>query len=161
MSLSHAIAAALDNAPGAFNPAQAVSAREGSHQITLDLTVNGPVGFSALGLEFQADGPERTIDQLKDWADRVAGRVTYLMEPLRVVEIDPVGVEVELRSTAPSQNPRTNTRAYYEVRLRRNGTLNLARVVFDNATRTRQDDAFQMTRDVIERLTDDLVDTAG
>ncbi|MFO0887700.1 MAG: hypothetical protein U0790_00990 [Isosphaeraceae bacterium] len=159
MSLSTKIVAALDNLAGTFNPAQALSAREGDHQITLDLAVNGPVGFSALALEFLADGPERTIDQLKDWADRVAGRVTYLMEPLRVVEIDPVGVEVELRSAAPSQ--RANTRAYYEVRLRRNGTLNLARVVFDNATRTRRDEAFQMTRDVIERLTDDLVDTAG
>ena len=81
------------------------------------------------------------------------------MEPLRVVEIDPVGVEVELRSAAPTQ--RNGVRAYYEVRLRRGGTLDLARVVFDDATRTRRDEPFQMTREVLERLTDDLVDTAG
>lgn len=159
MSLSTAIVVALDNLAGAFNPAQAVSADEGTHHITLDVTLAGPIGFSALGLEFRADGPERTINELKDWADRVAARVTYLMEPLRVVEIDPVGVEVELRSAAPSV--RKGVRAFYEVRLRRAGTLNIARVVFDDVTRTRRDEPFQMTREVLERLTDDLVDTAG
>ena len=159
MSLSIKIADALDKAVGPFVPSLAVSADEGAHHITLDVTVAGPVGFSALGLLFRADGPERTIDQLKDWADRVAARVTYLMEPLRVVEVDPVGVEVELRSAAPSQ--RNNVRAFYEIRLRRAGTLQLARVVYDNVSRTRRDEAFQMTREIIERLTDDLVDTAG
>lgn len=159
MSLSQEIADALDKVAGAFAPALALAADEGAHHMLLDVTLAGPVGFSALGLEFRADGPERTIDQLKDWADRVAARVTYLMEPLRVVEIDPVGVEVELRSAAPTS--RNGVRAFYEVRLRRAGTLNLARVVFDDATRTRRDEPFQMTREVLERLTDDLVDTAG
>jgi hypothetical protein len=159
MSLSQKIVAELDQLSGAFNPAQAVSADEGTHHITLDVTLAGPVGFSALGLGFKADGPDRTIDQLNDWAGRVAGRVTYLMEPLRVVEIDPVGVEVELRSATPTV--RHGVRAYYEVRLRREGTLDLARVVFDDQTRTRRDEPFQMTRDVLDRLTDDLVDTAG
>lgn len=159
MSLSRKIADALDKASGAFAPALPVSADDGPHHITLDVTVAGPIGFSATDLLFRADGPERTIDELKDWADRVAARVNYLMEPLRVVEVDPVGVEVELRSAAPSQ--RQGVRAFYEVRLRRAGTLNLARVVFDNVSRTRRDEAFQMTREIIERLTDDLVDTAG
>lgn len=159
MSLSQKIADALAKASGPYSPALPVTADEGPHHLTLDVTLGGPVGFSATDLLFQADGPERTIDELKDWADRVAARVTYLMEPLRVVEVDPVGAEVELRSAAPSQ--RKGVRAYYEVRLRRAGTLNLARVVFDDATRTRRDEPFQMTHEVIERLADDLVDTAG
>jgi hypothetical protein len=159
MTLSQKIVAALDNAAGSFDPPRDVVADEGPHHLTLNVAISGPVGFSAQTLDFRADGPERTLDQLRAWGDRLANRVTYLMEPLRVLEVDPVGGEVELRSLAPTQ--RAGLRAYYEARLNRAGNLRLARVVFDEAARTRRDELFQMTREVLQRLTDDLVVTAG
>jgi hypothetical protein len=92
---------------------------------------------------------------LKAWGDRVAARVTYLMEPLVVIEVDPVGGEVELRSQSPTA--RNGQRTYYEVRMNRQGTLRLGRVAFDEQTRRRSAVTCQLTREVIERLTDDLV----
>ena len=55
------------------------------------------------------------------------------MEPLVVLEVDAQAGEAELRSQAPT--PRGDRRSFYEVRLRREGSLHLQRVAFDEATR--------------------------
>jgi hypothetical protein len=81
------------------------------------------------------------------------------MEPLVVLEVDPVGVEVELRSQSPTA--RNGLRSYYEARLSRDGRLHIHRVAFDPVTCVRQSVGFQVTREVLERLADDLVDTAA
>ena len=77
------------------------------------------------------------------------------MEPLVVLEVDAEAGEAELRSQAPT--PRGELRSFYEVRLRREGALQLRRVAFDDATRRRQAVPCQMTVEVLERLADDLV----
>ena len=68
------------------------------------------------------------------------------MEPLVVLEVDAVGGEVELRSQSPSA--RDTLRSFYEVTLRREGTLHLRRVAFDAADRRRRPIACQLTREV-------------
>ena len=77
------------------------------------------------------------------------------MEPLKVLEIDAGGGEVQIRSQTPTA--RGDQRGFYEVRLFRQGTLRLERFAFDEATRQRQPTACQITREVLERLADDLV----
>lgn len=52
---------------------------------------------------------------LKSWADQVAARVTGLLEPLTVVEIDAAGQVAQLRSQNPSK--RGDKVFYYEVLL--------------------------------------------
>jgi hypothetical protein len=81
------------------------------------------------------------------------------MESLVVLEVDPDGGEVELRSRAPSA--RGGRKSYYEARLSCSGALRLHRVAFDSSDRRRQAVPFQLSREVLERLVDDLVDTAG
>jgi hypothetical protein len=81
------------------------------------------------------------------------------MEPLVVLEVDPAAGEAELRSQSPTA--RGDLRAYYEVRLNAAGTLRFSRVVFDDASRRRRPAPCQMTREVLERLADDLVASAG
>jgi hypothetical protein len=161
MSLSRKLTAALDAAPiHPGDPPCQVSAADGGHRIALDLIASGPVGLAFDALDFAAPAdPERTTDALRAWADRLAARVTYLMEPLVVLELDPVAGEAELRSQAPSA--RGSLKSYYEVRLNKAGALRFSRVAFDDASRQRRPAPCQMTREVLERLTDDLVDCAG
>jgi|GEM_PF-1836047 len=155
MNLSQKIAAALDGGPDYTTLPNDLSIDGGSHRLTLHLTASGPVGLAFDSLEFAVTpSVEWSSDQLNQTAERIASRLTYLMEPLVVVEHDPIGGEVELRSHAPTT--RGDQRAYYEVRLDRQGVLRLSRIAFDEATRRRRPVACQMTREVLERLADDL-----
>jgi hypothetical protein len=152
MSLSRKIAGALDAGP-APGP---LEVRDGAHRLQLHVSAAGSVGVAFDALEFSAtDRTSWSSAALKEWADRLAGRVTYLMEPLVVLEVDAVGGEVELRSGAPTA--REGQRFYYEVRLSQAGSLRLTRVAYDPEARRRRPVACQMTREAIERLADDLV----
>lgn len=154
--LSRKIAAEVDANPGPG----AVTALDGPHRLTLHLTAASPVGVAFDALEFaDSDRADRPAADLRAWGDRLASRLTYLMEPLVVIEVDAEGGEAALRSREPST--RDEVRTYYEVRLRREGTLNLRRVAFDPSDRRRRPVACQLTREALERLTDDLVATAA
>jgi hypothetical protein len=156
MTLSPKIAAALDarSEAGAF-PGD-VTVTEGPYRLSLRLTAVGPVGLAFDTLDFAVtDHPVWTTEALRTWGDRLAARLTYLMEPLVVLEVDALGGEVELKSQAPTV--RGGHRAYYEVRLSQQGTLRLGRIAYDEAERKRRPTPCQMTREMIERLADDLV----
>jgi hypothetical protein len=156
MSLSREIAGALDARPEAGGLPCDVAVADGPHRLLLRLTAAGPVGLAFESLEFATSArPAWTTEALRGWGDRLAARLTYLMEPLVVLEVDADGGEVELRSQVPTA--RDGLRAYYEVRLHRDGTLRLGRVAFDEATRRRRPAPCQVTREVLERLADDLV----
>jgi hypothetical protein len=158
--LSRKIAAALDARPDQGALPCHVGVDDEGHRLSLELTACSPVGVAFSALEYAApSGDPRTTEALRSWADRLAARVTYLMEPLVVIELDEVAGEVELRSQSPTA--RGALKAYYEVRLNKQGVLRLSRVVFDDATRRRRPAHCQMTREALERLTDDLVACAG
>lgn len=160
MTLSKKIDAALDTLASDALP-QELTLDDGAHRLALTITSNGPVGLAFDVLEFSpvAEAPTGTPETLKARADRLVGRVTYLMEPLVLLEHDPIGGEAELRSQAPTA--RGDFQSYYEVRLRQNGSLRLSRVAFDSETRRRRPIPCQMTREVLERLTDDLKASVG
>lgn len=156
MSLSQKIAAAVDARPASGALPCATSVEDGAHRLTLHLTAAGPVGLAFSALDFATSARnEWTPEALKAWGDRLAARVTYLMEPLVVLEHDVDGGEVELRSQSPT--PRAQQRSFYEVRLNRAGTLRLSRIAFSEATRQRTATDCQMTGEVLERLADDIV----
>jgi hypothetical protein len=157
MSLSKKIAAALDDmvaCPG--TPGVRAEVFDDPHGLALEVEVPSAVGVSCRCLEFTTAARRSwTIDELRAWGDRIAARVTYLMEPLLVVEADAEAVQVAMRSKSPTT--RGDRRSFYEVRLNRDGSLRMERVVFDEATRQRQTTPFQLTREIVERLADDLV----
>jgi hypothetical protein len=160
MSLSQKIAAALDENTRAYVLPCTVSVEAGPNRLTLDLTALDTVGVAFDSLEFATtDRTEWSSEALNRWGQRLAERVTYLLEPLKVLEIDAGGGEVQIRSTTPT--PRAEQRGFYEVRLRKNGTLRLERFVFDETTRQRRRGACQFTREVLERLADDIAASAG
>lgn len=165
MTLSQKIAAALaslDTLASATFTLGPITEQEGPHRVSLAARSASRLGVELDALDFHADRPqqpERTLDELKAWADRLAARITYLMEPLVVLECDPLGVEVELRSQQATT--RQSARNFYEARLDRSGNLRIIRYSFDTTSRTRHAVPFQLSGEVLERLVDDLVDTAG
>ena len=126
MTLSRKIVDAVDSLPSGSLLPGLVEAEAGASRLALNLTAQGPVG-----------------------------RITYLMEPLVVLEVDARAGEAELRSQVPT--PRGGRRCFYEVRLRREGSLHLRRVAFDEQARTRQAVPCQLTTYVLERLAADPV----
>jgi hypothetical protein len=155
MSLSRKIAAALDENTKVHAPPCEVAVEEGPHRLALDLTALDSVGVAFASLEFATTGrPEWSSEDLRAWGERLAGRVTYLMEPLKVLEVDAAGGEVHIRSQSPTA--RADQRSFYEVRLSKQGTLRMERSTFDETSRRRRRVPCQLTREVLERLADDL-----
>jgi len=155
MSLSKKIAAALDENTKAYNFPCSVAVEDASSRLVLHLTGLDTVGVAFTDLEFATTSrTDWSSEALKRWGDRLASRVTYLMEPLKVVETDALEGEVQIRSQRPT--PRDDQRSYYEMRLFRQGTLRLQRYAFDQETRERRQTTCQLTREVLERLADDI-----
>ena len=157
MTLSRKIADAVDSpAPDASMPIL-VQAEASPFRLALNLIARGPIGLAFEGLDYaRTDRADLSTEALRGWGDRLAGRLTYLMEPLVVLEVDAQAGEAELRSQVPT--PRGDRKGFYEVRLRREGSLHLhRRVAFDGITRRRETIPCQMTTEVLERLADDLV----
>jgi hypothetical protein len=160
MSLSKKIAAALDENTKAYVLPCTVTVEESPNRLTLHLTALDTVGLGFTALEFATTSrPEWASEALKGWGERLSSRVTYLMEPLKVLEIDARGGEVQIRSQSPT--PRAEQRGYYEMRLFRNGSLRMERFVFDGATRQRRQTPCQLTIEVLERLADDIAASVG
>jgi hypothetical protein len=156
MSLSQKIAAALDENTRAYILPCAVTIEDGPVRLTLDLTALDTVGVAFDRLEFApTDRTDWSSDALKAWGERLAARVTYLLEPLKVLEVDAGGGEVQIRSQSPSS--RADRRGFYEIRLYKQGTLRMERFVFNETTRQRERTPCQFTREVLERLADDLL----
>ncbi len=155
MSLSKKIAAALDENTKAYVLPCTVTVEDSPSRLTLNLTALDTVGLAFSTMEYaNTSRTEWSSDALKQWGDRLSKKVTYLMEPLKVVEVHDQGGEVQMRSQSPT--PRDQERAYYEMRLFRQGTLRMERFVYDDATRQRRQVPCQLTRETLERLADDI-----
>jgi hypothetical protein len=160
MSLSQKIAAALDENTRAYVLPCVVTVEDGANRLTMNMTALDTVGVAFDRLEFvTTDRQDWSSEALNGWGQRLSGRVTYLLEPLKVLEIDAGGGEVQIRSQAPTT--RADQRGFYEVRLYKQGLLRLERYVFDDVTRQRQRTACQFTKEVLERLADDIAASAG
>lgn len=159
-TLSQKIAATLDARTDKEPLPCRVAVESDGQGLALELTACSALGVAFDALEFtDPNDGARSAEALRGWADRLAARVTYLMEPLVLIELDAVAGEVELRSQAPTA--RGEMKSFYEVRLNKQGTMRLTRMVFDEETRRRRPAGCQLTREVLERLTDDLVGCSG
>lgn len=160
MSLSQKIAAALDENTRAYHLPCTITIEDGPNRLTLGLTALDSVGVAFDNMEFTAtDRTDWSSEALNAWGDRLAKRVTYLLEPLKVLEIDAGGGEVQVRSQAPTT--RGEHRGFYEVRLFKQGVLRMDRFAFHEVTRQRSKTSCQFTREVLERLADDIAQSAG
>jgi hypothetical protein len=156
MNLSRKIADAVENHPVGSASSGSVFAEADGARMNLSLAACGHVGFTFSSLQYSRVEPlNLSTEALRAWGNRLAARLTYLMEPLVVLEVDAEAGVADLKSQAPT--PRGELRSYYEVSLHRGGSLHLQRITFDQASRRRKPVHCQMTVEVLERLADDLV----
>jgi hypothetical protein len=94
-----------------------------------------------------------TMKQLQELSQSLAGRITYLLEPLGPVESDSEQCVVQMRSTPPQRGD--DGTKYYELLVRRGGELSLVRYQNDGATGRRPIEA-TVTREVLLRLVGDF-----
>ena len=153
MTWGHRAIAALEGGRG-----EEVTLEAQDLRVRFRVEVADRVGCAVAGFRVEdLRAPAPDAEGLRAWADRVAGRVTYLMERVAVVEADASSGSALLRSAPPDR--RGDTRSYYEMALRPPGTLTLARYRYRTGDRTRTEVPCHLTREAFERLVDDLAET--
>ncbi len=108
--------------------------------------------FNYLGVELDALAAA-PVDVLKQVADRLSHRLTYLLEPITAVEVDSNQCAIQLRSNPPQRDD--NATSYYELLVKKGGLISLCR--YTKAPReVRQPIPANVTREVFLRLVDDF-----
>ena len=109
-------------------------------------------GFNYLGVELDslAAAP---VEALKQVADRLSHRLTYLLEPITAVEVDADQCAVQLRSNPPQKDD--SGASYYELLVKKGGLISLSRFKKEPREVRRLVPA-HVTREVFLRLVDDF-----
>jgi hypothetical protein len=101
-----------------------------------------------------ADSPAQEAD-LRNWAERVAGRTTGLLEDLKVLEVDANRNEALLRSDAPAC--RGEERYFYEIHLKGTESATLRRYRAASLGKSQLEQvAFSLTHETLAKLVTDL-----
>lgn len=134
-------------------------ADEGGTRVTCELTALGTLGctFGHLTVE-NPSLADATVEEVQDIGTHLAKKLTYLLEPIAPIEFDAAGCVVQLRSQPPHHV--ADSRSYYELLVRRGGSICLRRFTKNNGA-TREQTPASVTREVLERLIDDLVAALG
>jgi hypothetical protein len=100
------------------------------------------------------------FDALRQWAEALSQRVTYLLENIGPLELDPAAGQVLIRSTTPDQQSGGGGTSFYEVLLSSHGSgqFTLRRYRSQKGGGRDQVDV-QVTHEVLRKLVNDLVET--
>jgi hypothetical protein len=122
------------------------------------------LAVDAIGCSFQTLGystgklANSTLDELKAVSETLTSKLTYLLEPIGVVEADADRCSIQLRSNPPQKGE--DDTSYYELMVRRGGDITLSR--YSKKTgQLRQIVPAHVTREVLGRLADDFVEAVG
>ena len=105
-------------------------------------------------LSLQRVAAAKAATRLPDWANRVAGRVTGLLEPLRVLEVDVQRDEALLRSNEPAR--RSDELFYYEVLLKGTRRATVIRYQATPEGGRREQIPFTLTHEALAKFVADL-----
>ncbi|MEX0936285.1 MAG: hypothetical protein WDZ59_00380 [Pirellulales bacterium] len=113
-----------------------------------------PLAVSITRLELTTNRLARAgVADLQRISEQLAGRITYLLEPIGPIESDSEQCVVQMRSSPPQQDDDGKT--YYELLIRRGGSLALARYQ-QNGPTGRHSVPAVVTREVLLRLAGDF-----
>jgi hypothetical protein len=136
-----------------------VDLTSGNRRLTCDLAERNTlaVAFQTMHVATPelADAKSSLLERM---AKALAERLTYLMEPIRPIEIDADACVAQLRSSPPQRDD--DGRSYYELTVRRGGEIALARYRKESGT-PRQQIPATVTREVLLRLVDDFEAVLG
>jgi hypothetical protein len=155
MSLSSSLLAELHHAAGQGSQTFAVA--DGARSVRCQALQCDPLAATIDELILESNElAAATVAQLQAASESLSQRVNYLLEPIAPVETDSQGCTVQLRSNPPQRDD--NGRRYYELILRRGGSVSLCRFEKQpGQPRVRVPAA--LTHEVIGRLVDDFSST--
>jgi hypothetical protein len=128
-------------------------------RVEADLLAVEPIGctFQTLGLS-TAKLANSSLDELKAISEALTTKLTYLLEPIGVVEADADRCSIQLRSNPPQKGEEETS--YYELMVRRGGDITLSR--YSKKTgQLRQIIPAHVTREVLGRLAEDFLAAVG
>jgi hypothetical protein len=127
----------------------------GTHVVRLEVVHADQLACVIDSLSVSAkNGTQFPPADLRQRADGIASRLTYLLEPIRVHEHDAAASSVQLRSYPPTRDAQNSVR-YHELQVNRSG-LSLVRYEKTSEASRRQI-GMTLTREVLLRLMSDLV----
>jgi len=134
----------------------------GPNQVKCELDFVAVDSMSCATRELRLHVPaliDADFDLLRTWGEEFSKRVTYLMENIGPLELDPDAGQILIRSTPPQQQGGTVT--FYEVLLQSHsaGNFSLKRYESTKGTPGRSAVDMQTTHEVLRKLVDDLTDT--
>jgi hypothetical protein len=152
MSYHDEISLALNAAAIAGSKDLRAQADNGMLEVVIASADTMSVAFTAFAFHSDRLASAETA-KLSRIADVLASKLTYLLEPLRVVEVDGNAGAVQMRSHPPYQ--RDKQTKYYEVLVQRGGAISLVR--YERLPgEPRQPIAAHVTEEVFYRLADDF-----
>jgi hypothetical protein len=160
MSLSSDLQQELARLAGTCSPTSVTLAEAGGLTLLFDFNAIDSMSCSLSQIELSVPTLRNApFDALKQWAQALSRRITYLLEQLGPLEYDPAAGEVLIRSTTPSQLP--SGTQYYEIILSSGtaGTFSLRRYRAVKGVAGRDAVDITVTHEVLLKLVDDLVDT--
>ena len=124
-------------------------------RVEADLDATDAIGcsFQTLGLS-TSKLAGASLDQLKEISQKLTEKLTYLLEPIGLVEADADRCSIQLRSSPPQKGE--DETSYYELMVRRGGDITLSRYS-KKAGQLRQIVPAHVTREVLTRLADDFI----
>jgi hypothetical protein len=122
-------------------------------RVLLTLQTANSIGVQALAIEFQRLWPLQSSTPLSEQAEALAQRVTGLLEPLKLLEIDTGSQVAQLRSAKPAATPQGVR--YYELLRHADGTTRLHRYQANGSRRESVE--FTLTLDALAKLTRDVI----
>jgi hypothetical protein len=128
----------------------------GGWTATIAVDRNDAVGCVVWELALRRDGTAGS--DVSTWANKASQRITGLMEPLKVVEIDIDRKEAQIRSTVPLV--RGDKGFYYELLLKGLGVAVLRRYQTAQGTAGREQVGFALTHEALAKVAGDLADCA-
>lgn len=150
---------AVDDAVRSNSLPAAVHAAVGQIQIDCELLAVESIACAFAQLEISNEAwRSASLDQVKRIAEGLAGRLNYLLEPIRTIEADVDSCTVQMRSLPPRKAD-DGTRTYYELQAT-SGKLTLCRYVKE-PDRARRTILVQVTREVFRQLVTDFVEAAA
>jgi len=162
MSVQPQLDAELKRLAGFAGPGTTTSTLNAAGGVTVAIEFAGVDTMSVSLTELRIDVPHLAnagFNKLEQWAAELTKRITYLLEGLGVIELDPTHDEVQIRSTPPdSQGTQTQ---YYEIMLSKSnsGRFTLRRYWTDKTTSGRMPVDQQVTHEQLRKLCRDVLDT--
>ena len=160
MSLRNEIASELKRLIGTTSPTSVTATDVSGLEMRVDFTAVDSMSCSFLQIElFVPHLQQAAFDVLKQWADSLSKKISYLLENIGPLEYDPDAGQVLIRSTSPSQLP--DGTQYYEIVLssKAGGNFSLCRYRSTKGQPGRDAVDVTVTHEVLLKLADDLVDT--